>query len=78
MRESSARQAAQVAQGSSSQAGDAESSSLAALPVPIEQYSNVNSQGIKQEDTEDKSPPVPQYTESDEVKREPVIKQEPQ
>ncbi|EXM34199.1 hypothetical protein V3481_002495 [Fusarium oxysporum f. sp. vasinfectum] len=78
VRESSARQAAQVAQRSSSQAGDVESSSLAALPVPIEQYSDVNSQGVKQEDTEYKSPPVPQYAESDEVKREPVIKQEPQ
>ncbi|CVK87506.1 uncharacterized protein FPRN_05605 [Fusarium proliferatum] len=73
---SSARQAP-VAQGSSSEAGAAGRNSLAALPVPLEQSSDLDGRGLKQEDTEDESTPVAQNIGSSEIKREPVIKQEP-
>ncbi|KAG4259499.1 hypothetical protein FPRO03_12900 [Fusarium proliferatum] len=73
---SSARQAP-VARGSSSEAGAAGRNSLAALPVPLEQSSDLDGRGLKQEDTEDESTPVAQNIGSSEIKREPVIKQEP-
>ncbi|PNP77941.1 hypothetical protein FNYG_08667 [Fusarium nygamai] len=75
---SSVRQAAQVAQERLPEAGVAERNSLAALPVPLEQSSDLDSQGVKQEDTEDQSTRVAQNIWSTEIKREPVIKQEPQ
>ncbi|KAF5632106.1 hypothetical protein F25303_9509 [Fusarium sp. NRRL 25303] len=52
--------------------------SPAALPAPLEQSSDLDSRGVKQEDTEDESTPVAQNIGSTEIKREPVIKQEPQ
>ncbi|KAF5578100.1 hypothetical protein FPANT_10124 [Fusarium pseudoanthophilum] len=75
---SSARQAAQVAQERLPEAGVAQRNSLAALPVPFEQNSDLDSRGIKQEDTEDQSTRVAQNIGFTEIKREPVIKQEPQ
>ncbi|KAF5557976.1 hypothetical protein FPHYL_7571 [Fusarium phyllophilum] len=71
-------EAAQVAQGHSSEAGVAERNSLAALPVPLEQSSDLDRRGVKQEDTDDESTLVAQNIGSTEIKREPVIKQEPQ
>ncbi|RBA08877.1 hypothetical protein FPRO05_07157 [Fusarium proliferatum] len=73
---SSVRQAP-VAQGSSSEAGPAGRNSLAVLPVPLEQSSDLDGREVKQEDTEDESTPVAQNIGSTEIKREPVIKQEP-
>ncbi|KAF5622820.1 uncharacterized protein FTJAE_10799 [Fusarium tjaetaba] len=75
---SSARQAAQVAQERLPEAGVAQRNSLAALPVPFEQNSDLDSRGVKQEDTEDQSTRVAQNIGFTEIKREPVIKQEPQ
>ncbi|KAF5536556.1 hypothetical protein FMEXI_10291 [Fusarium mexicanum] len=74
----SARQAAQVVQQSSSEAGVAERNPLAALPVALEQSSGLDSRGIKQEGTGNESALVAQNIGSTEIKREPVIKQEPQ
>ncbi|KAF5683378.1 hypothetical protein FCIRC_4486 [Fusarium circinatum] len=74
----SVRQAAQVVQQSSSEAGVAERNPLPALPVPLEQSSGLDSRGIKQEDTDNESALVAQNIGSTEIKREPVIKQEPQ
>ncbi|CVK87534.1 uncharacterized protein FMAN_05507 [Fusarium mangiferae] len=52
--------------------------SSAALPAQLEHSSDLDNRGVKQEDTEDESTPVAQNIGSTEIKREPVIKQEPQ
>ncbi|KAF5581199.1 hypothetical protein FPCIR_10299 [Fusarium pseudocircinatum] len=48
------------------------------LPDSIQLSSDLDSRGVKQEDTEDESTLVAQNLGSTEIKREPVIKQEPQ
>ncbi|KAF5689675.1 hypothetical protein FDENT_4319 [Fusarium denticulatum] len=48
------------------------------IPDSLQQSSDLDSRGVKQEDTEGESTRVAQNIESTEIKREPVIKQEPQ